>query len=185
MSPHFDTSFWQSFWPSLIAGIATSIIFTGIIVGILREYRRPKLTIEIMFVHHAPSSKKKTLIFNLTNNGYMSLETNEAHCFIFFELLSFNAFGSAGGTTTDKGPFHLIEVFNDKPCHPRAKIKLFEITTEMASPFPHEWIDQSPMYINIFTSRGRWVPGLFSKSRKSKLKHRGEFLGYQITDVVV
>jgi hypothetical protein len=180
--------FWKAFWPSLASGVTTSILFTGLILWLYNKYRKPKVKIELRFAHHAPSSKEKTLLFYLINNGKMSFDVNAVHCFIYFDLMTFQAFNTKvklPGVSSDSGAYHLLEVFNDKPCHPSSEIQLASITTMMADPFPHEWIDQSTMYANVFTSRGRWKPNFLSEARKNKLKHRGWVLGYKITSIVV
>ena len=69
----------------------------------------------------------------------MTLESNSAHCFIYFELMTFQAFNTGRnlpGVSAGTGPYHLLEAFNEKPYHPSSEVEIASITTNTASPFP-------------------------------------------------
>jgi hypothetical protein len=179
------------FWFDVIPALILLIVFTGIIVLVLRGCSQYRISIEVMFGRQVLSLNTKKLIFKLKNLGFISQDLQAVHCFIYFETLTFfeveavNAVNAVHVVSTDRGPFYCVEIFNDNPCHSGTKIELCKIDVEMARPFPYDWINQSPIYIDIYTSRGRWVPIFFSKFRENPLTHNGDLIGYQINNLVV
>jgi len=191
MLPNFNETFWISFWPGVFSSLLVAFLLTFIIASLIKQYRKPKLEIQVSIAHTA--KRDKFLIFKLINLGKTGLMPQEAHWFVFFECL----FGDKrvfvpeemlGMTIMNGSAFYVASGFNEVPCHPGSSIDLVAIPVKPGENFPYESLEDAQFYCSITTSKGKWKPSvrLFSFNKR-KLKHDdGHIIRdvYKITNVI-
>jgi hypothetical protein len=192
MLPNFNESFWASFWPGLFSSLFVAFFITFAIAWIIKQYRRPKLDVQVSIGHTA--KQDKFLIFKLINIGRTGLMPQEAHWFFYFELLSerdrvFVTDEKLAMIILNNGAFYEASGFNEVPCHPGSSIDLIAIPVKPSVNFPYRSLDDVKFYCSITTNKGTWHPSfpLFSFNRKKVKYDDGHVVRhvYKINKVII